>query len=62
MARRTLFVAAEPLSSFPALDALTRNSDTSRRLVAHIRALNPDKNLEWCAEKAIYDIERDRMA
>ena len=48
-------------TSFPNLDALTRNPDTSHRLVADIKVRNPDRTLEWCAEKAIYDIERDRL-
>ena len=47
---------------FPALDELTRNSDASARLIARLRALNPDRSLDWCEEKAIYDIKRDRMA
>ena len=49
-------------ASFPDLDALTRNPETSARLVADIKMRNPEKSLGWCAEKAIYDIERDRMA
>jgi hypothetical protein len=44
------------------LDELTHNADTSQRLIAHMRQLHPDRSLKWCAEKAIYDIERDRMA
>ena len=44
---------------FPALDELTRNSDASARLIARLRALNPDRSLDWCEEKAIYDIKRD---
>ena len=43
---------------FPALDELTRNSDASARLIARLRALNPDRSLDWCEEKAIYDIKR----
>ncbi|MGB3788982.1 MAG: hypothetical protein WA949_13305 [Phormidesmis sp.] len=49
-------------SRFPALDELTHNPDASARLVARLRSLNPDRSLDWCEEKAIYDIKRDRMA
>jgi hypothetical protein len=48
--------------SYPLLDELTHNAETSHRLVAHMKSLHPDRSLKWCAEKAIYDIERDRMA
>ena len=48
--------------SFPRLDELTHSAETSRRLVKHMQQMHPDKSLQWCVEKAIYDIERDRMA
>ena len=59
--RRVRVAEKSPLS-FPRLDELTRNPETSARLVEHARARNPDRSLKWCMEKAIYDIERDRMA
>lgn len=51
-----------PAKEFYRLDELTHNADTSRRLVEHVQQRHPDRSLKWCVEKAIYDIERDRMA
>lgn len=48
--------------SFPRLNELTHSAETSQRLVKHMQQMYPDKSLQWCVEKAIYDIERDRMA
>ena len=48
--------------SFNRLDELTHNAETSRRLVEHVRRLHPDRDLNWCEEKALYDMKRDRMA
>lgn len=31
------------------------------RLVTHLQASNPNRSMEWCQEKAIYDLERDRL-
>ena len=58
---------AKPAEVFPAgafhrLTGLTRNVETSDRLVRQISAVNPDKDMLWCVQKAIYDIERDRMS
>ena len=51
-----------PASPFHRLTRLTRNVDTADRLVKQISAMNPDQSLLWCVQKAIYDIERDRMS
>lgn len=44
------------------LHSLTRNEEVSDRLIGHVQERNPEKDRVWCIEKAIYDIERDRMA
>ena len=44
------------------LNELTRDRRTSERLVRHVSQMHPDRSVDWCIEKAVYDIERDRMA
>ncbi len=48
--------------TFKRLNELTRNREIAERLIQHVAQRHPDKTAEWCAEKAIYDLERDRMA
>lgn len=36
--------------------------DTANRLLSQVKMKNPDKSINWCAEKVIYDLERDRGA
>jgi hypothetical protein len=38
------------------------NAAVAQRLVADLQAHNPGRTEQWCWEKAIYDIERDRRA
>lgn len=38
------------------------NRAVAARLVDRVRSQNPDRSEQWCWEKAIYDIERDRRA
>ncbi|MEM9808674.1 MAG: hypothetical protein AAF959_25735 [Cyanobacteria bacterium P01_D01_bin.56] len=38
------------------------NQAVASRLVERVRSQNPDRSEQWCWEKAIYDIERDRRA
>ncbi|MEM9162094.1 MAG: hypothetical protein AAGC54_03375 [Cyanobacteria bacterium P01_F01_bin.4] len=38
------------------------NRAVADRLVSRVRSQNPDRSEQWCWEKAIYDIERDRRA
>lgn len=38
------------------------NAAVAQRLVSDVQARNPGRNEQWCWEKAIYDIERDRRA
>ncbi|MGB3203270.1 MAG: hypothetical protein WBA99_20355 [Nodosilinea sp.] len=42
------------------LDRYTYDRDISNRLVMNVAKKNPDKDGAWCAEKALWDIERDR--
>lgn len=47
--------------SFCRLNELTRDPETTSRLIMHVAERNPGRNGDWCVEKAIYDLERDRM-
>ncbi len=38
------------------------NAAVAQRLVSDVSARNPGRPEQWCWEKAIYDIERDRRA
>lgn len=38
------------------------NAAVAQRLVSDLQARNPGRPEQWCWEKAIYDIERDRRA
>lgn len=38
------------------------NAAVAQRLVSDVQAHNPGRTEQWCWEKAIYDIERDRRA
>lgn len=51
-------IASETLSH---LNSLTRDRATSIRLVEQVKDRNPGRDLNWCAEKAIRDLERDRL-
>jgi hypothetical protein len=42
------------------LYCLTKDRRVAFRLVSHIQLNNPNKSEQWCWEKAIYDLERDR--
>lgn len=36
------------------------NQDVAERLVEQVQVRNPSHSEQWCWEKAIYDIQRDR--
>lgn len=42
------------------LNALTHNEATAKRLIFSLKQRHPERSLDWCAERAINDIERDR--
>ncbi|MEO1790984.1 MAG: hypothetical protein AAFR25_02015 [Cyanobacteria bacterium J06629_19] len=48
--------------AFLRLTELTHSEQVSDRLICDIIRRNPGRDELWAAEKAIYDIERDRMA
>lgn len=48
--------------AFHRLNELTHNKELTQRLINNVQARNLHRNRLWCIEKAIYDIERDRMA
>jgi hypothetical protein len=43
------------------LYTLTKDYRVSDRLVRRLQVDNPDRSEQWCYEKAIYDVERDRL-
>lgn len=53
---------AHQLPGFNRLNGLTRNVETSERMIEYVATRHPEKDQRWCIEKAIYDLERDRMA
>ena len=38
------------------------NQDLAERLVKQVRLHNPDRSEQWCWEKAVHDIQRDRRS
>lgn len=71
--RRAFQPSGEPRASLPRIlqpvDSKTRkrllrlvNGDKriAKRLLNHARATNPNRSEQWCWEKVIYDLERDR--
>jgi len=34
--------------------------DTANRLLSQVKINNPNRSINWCVEKVIYDLERDR--
>ena len=38
------------------------NRDVAQRLVEQVQLRNPNHSEQWCWEKAIYDIQRDRRS
>ena len=43
------------------LDSLTKDRRVSDRLVQRLLLMNPERSEQWAYEKAIYDLERDRL-
>lgn len=42
------------------LRLLNGDRRTANRLVANMQMKNPDKSAQWCWEKVIFDLQRDR--
>lgn len=39
---------------------LNGDRNTANRLIALAKTRNPDKSIDWCIEKVIFDLQRDR--
>ena len=39
---------------------LNGDRKTAERLLEQVQAANPDRSAEWCLDKVIYDLKRDR--
>lgn len=50
-----------PVRLLMQLDDLTHDRAVSERLVWQAQSRYPDQSVIWCAEKAIWDLERDRF-
>ena len=44
------------------LRLLHDDRNTANRLLSQVKINNPNKSINWCIEKVIYDLERDRGA
>jgi hypothetical protein len=42
------------------LRLLHDETDTANRLISQAKLRNPNRSVDWCVEKVIYDLERDR--
>ncbi|MEM6715941.1 MAG: hypothetical protein AAF622_12780 [Cyanobacteria bacterium P01_C01_bin.147] len=54
--------AATPDSLLRRLDRLTKDRRVSERLIERVEFNHPGRSKQWCVEKAIYDIQRDRRS
>ena len=57
---KTPFYTSSP--AVQRLNSLTHSPELSMRMIRHTATKNPNRSEQWCVEKAIYNIERDRMA
>ncbi len=55
-------ISRRETAAFYRLKELTHNRDVAERLIDQVQVCNPRRDRRWCTEKAIWDIERDRMA
>jgi hypothetical protein len=42
------------------LRLLHDDRDTANRLLSQVKMENPNRSIDWCVEKVIYDLDRDR--
>lgn len=52
---------ADMTNAWARLNSLTHSPDMTRRLVENLMNKHSHRGELWCIEKAIYDIQRDRM-
>jgi hypothetical protein len=36
------------------------DTDAAERLIKYEQSRNPDRSIDWCVEKAVWQLERDR--
>ena len=60
--RRSLTATAAPAHLMKRLDRLTKDRRVSERLIERVEFNHPGRPKQWCIEKAIYDIQRDRRS
>jgi hypothetical protein len=51
---------ANPLLACRLVELLNGDTAIARRLLRNINRTNPGRSVDWCLEKAIFDLERDR--
>jgi hypothetical protein len=52
--------SASPQLASRLLNLVNGDTPTARRLIRKVNHSNPGRSVDWCLEKAIYDLERDR--
>lgn len=52
--------SASPQLASRLLSLVNGDVPTARRLIRNVNRSNPKRSVDWCLEKAIYDLERDR--
>jgi hypothetical protein len=52
--------SASPQLASRLLTLVNGDTPTARRLIRNVNHSNPGRSVDWCLEKAIYDLERDR--
>jgi hypothetical protein len=57
--KRSASHKASPHLANELLILVNGDTATARRLLRDVNHLNPGRSVNWCLEKAIYDLERD---
>jgi hypothetical protein len=52
--------SASPQLASRLLNLVNGDTPTARRLIRNVNHSNPGRSVDWCLEKAILDLERDR--
>jgi hypothetical protein len=58
--KRSASGRASPHLAKELLILVNGDTATARRLLRNVNRSNPGRSVNWCLEKAIYDLERDR--
>lgn len=51
---------ASPMLAKKLLTLVNGDTETARRLLRNVKRSHPGRSVDWCLEKAIYDLDRDR--